>query len=553
MKHDGSVSEAFSVLVVGDLATYEWLMNNNVNRELRARMLIANGTASGGTHTIALPPDAATVIEIGVYKTRVGHHYDIYRSEPDNWADRKVVYTLTVTRGDLSANGTLRDLTISAGSLAFDPATTAYSVDVGHAVKSVTLTPVASNPDATVTVNGADPATPVQLDYGRNVINVAVTSVDGQATSAYTVVVTRSQPAVNLVATLDLKAEGYDDAVLRSMSLPQGVTIDPAFQSGVRGYRLTVPNDVDRLTFAGRFDPMKNPGSDEAWSILVVEPGDLTQYELFQSGRGYGPGTPYDGEYAYNYRQRAIIANLRRTSGVHTIALPPDAATVIKVAVYKTRIGYHSDFAPADAETLARKTVYTLTVTRGDPSAGDSSGGAAQSAPTVAAPIADVSGLEAGATRDVSLSGVFSDADGDRLTVTAASSDEARATVSVASDYSRLTVTGVAVGTATITVTAADGNGGTVSDAFDASVVVRKYAALIAQVYEWRNDPNGVNNKSHTDRWDRALLALGETVADGSLTPMTAAEARQMAGRYQASRWNPVAEALAEIEAGGSG
>jgi len=72
-------------------------------------------------------------------------------------------------------------------------------------------------------------------------------------------------------------------------------------------------------------------------------------------------------------------------------------------------------------------------------------------------------------------------------------------------------------------------------------------------VYEWRNDPNGVNNKSHTDRWDRALLAFGETVADTSLTPMTAAEARQMAGKHMASRWNPVAEALAEIEAGGSG
>ncbi len=83
--------------------------------------------------------------------------------------------------------------------------------------------------------------------------------------------------------------------------------------------------------------------------------------------------------------------------------------------------------------------------------------------------------------------------------------------------------------------------------------MVRKYAALIAQVYEWRNDPNGVHNKSHTDRWDRALLAFGETVADASLTPMTAAEAREMAGRYLASRWNPVAEALAEIEAGGSG
>ncbi|MCY4555223.1 MAG: cadherin-like beta sandwich domain-containing protein, partial [Chloroflexi bacterium] len=641
MKHDGSVSEAFAVLVVGDLATYEWLMNNNGNRELRARMLIANGTASGGTHTIALSPDAATVIEIGVYKTRVGHHYDIYRSEPDNWADRKVVYTLTVTRGDLSANATLSDLTISAGSLAFDPATTGYSVDVGHAVKSVTLTPVASNPDATVTVNGADPATPVQLDYGRNVITVAVTSVDGQATSAYTVAVTRPKPTVNptvnLVATMNSKEAGYYDALLLNMSLPQGVTIDPEFQSDVRSYRLTVPDDMDRLTFAGRFDPMKHVLEGEAWGLLVVEPGDLTRFEAALVGIYSSINKPI--------ANRAILANSRETEGSRTIALPRDAATVITVAVYKSRLDRIFDYYPAKPEALARKTVYTLTVTRGDPSAGDSSGVTAQSAPAVASPIADLTGLEAGSTRDVSLSGVFSDADGDSLTVTATSSDEAKATVTVAADGSKLTVTGVAVGTATITVTAADGNGGTVSDSFTVTVksaptvaapiadltglevgstqdvslsgvfsdadgdsltvtavssdeakatvtvaadhskltvtgvavgtatitvtaqdadgnrvsdtfdapVARKYNALIAQVYEWRNDPNGVNNKSHTDRWDRALLAFGETVADASLTPMTAAEARQMAGRYQASRWNPVAEALAEIEAGGSG
>ena len=124
--------------------------------------------------------------------------------------------------------------------------------------------------------------------------------------------------------------------------------------------------------------------------------------------------------------------------------------------------------------------------------------------------------------------------------------------MSVSADGSRLTVSGVAEGTATITVTAADGNGNRVSDTFDAPVA-RKYNALIARVYEWRNDPNGVNNKSHTDRWDRALLAFGETVADGSLTPMTAAEAGEMAEKHLASRWNPVAEALREIEAGGSG
>ncbi|MCY4430184.1 MAG: fibronectin type III domain-containing protein, partial [Rhodospirillales bacterium] len=38
------------------------------------------------------------------------------------------------------------------------------------------------------------------------------------------------------------------------------------------------------------------------------------------------------------------------------------------------------------------------------------------------------------------------------------------------------------------------------------------HAALIAQMYEWRNDPKWRSYKAHTDRWDRALKAFGETV-----------------------------------------
>ena len=94
-----------------------------------------------------------------------------------------------------------------------------------------------------------------------------------------------------------------------------------------------------------------------------------------------------------------------------------------------------------------------------------------KAAPVVATAIKDVSALEVDATRDVSLSGVFSDADGDSLTVSAASSDEGKATVSVAADRSTLTVSGVAEGTATITVTARDPDGNTVSDAFQVEVV----------------------------------------------------------------------------------
>ena len=77
----------------------------------------------------------------------------------------------------------------------------------------------------------------------------------------------------------------------------------------------------------------------------------------------------------------------------------------------------------------------------------------------------------------------------------------------------------------------------------------RARAELVAQMRQWRNDPEWRTHKAHTDRWDRALLAFGETVADTSLTPMTAAEAQAFADRGW-TRWVPVAEALRELEAG---
>ena len=99
------------------------------------------------------------------------------------------------------------------------------------------------------------------------------------------------------------------------------------------------------------------------------------------------------------------------------------------------------------------------------------------SAPTVARAIADATIVNESGTHQVSLSGVFDDADGDNLTVTADSSDETVATVAVSADYSTLTVTAKARGTATVTATADDGNGGTVDDTFTVTV---KAAPVVA-------------------------------------------------------------------------
>ena len=186
-------------------------------------------------------------------------------------------------------------------------------------------------------------------------------------------------------------------------------------------------------------------------------------------------------------------------------------------------------------------------------------------APTVSSAISDATIVKENGTSQVSLSGVFDDADGDTLTITAKSSDDTKATVTVASDGSKLTLAGVAEGTVTITVTAEDSDGNTVSDAFEVTVGATgsgdnaqqsepysPYADLIAKIKEWRNDPRYVHDQNHTGRWDRTLLAFGETVDDQTLTPMSADEAQGYADRGSGwERWVEVAKALKEIESAG--
>ena len=90
--------------------------------------------------------------------------------------------------------------------------------------------------------------------------------------------------------------------------------------------------------------------------------------------------------------------------------------------------------------------------------------------PTVSGPIANATIINEAGTKQVTLSGVFSDADGDNLTITAGSSHENVATVAVSGGQASLTVTAQARGATTITVTAADGYGGSVQDSFTVRV-----------------------------------------------------------------------------------
>jgi hypothetical protein len=101
--------------------------------------------------------------------------------------------------------------------------------------------------------------------------------------------------------------------------------------------------------------------------------------------------------------------------------------------------------------------------------------------PVTANPIADQSVSTGSGALVISASGVFTDPDGDTLTLTAASANPSVASVAVSG--LNLTVTPLAAGSSAISVTANDGKGGTVTDSFTV-VVTGPSVSTLNETYE---------------------------------------------------------------------
>ena len=153
--------------------------------------------------------------------------------------ETKKTYTVTVTRASppVSNDATLSGLTLSGVTLAFDPATTAYTAEAGNDVTDTTVTPTTNHDGATyaVRLDGADDADgTVDLSVGENVVTIEVTAEDGQTNKTYTVSVTRAAPALS------------GDATLSGLAL-SGIDFG-AFDPAVTGYTAEVANDVTETT-----------------------------------------------------------------------------------------------------------------------------------------------------------------------------------------------------------------------------------------------------------------------------------------------------------------
>jgi hypothetical protein len=161
-------------------------------------------------------------------------------------------YTVTVTRSP-SSNARLSNLVLSSGPLtpAFDPYYGVYVQSVDNLTSSLTVTPTAADPGASISVNGSPvvsgtASTPIGLDVGTNTIAVFVEAADGITNNTYWITVTRPSSS---------------NANLNNLTLSSG-PITPEFNPATTAYSQIVSNAVDDLTVT--------PTAAEATATLTV-------------------------------------------------------------------------------------------------------------------------------------------------------------------------------------------------------------------------------------------------------------------------------------------
>ena len=142
----------------------------------------------------------------------------------------------------------------------FSSETTAYTADVRDHVRQVLLTPALSDSNATVTVNGSDPATPVSLSSGENVIDIVVTAQDGLTSKSYAVTVTRTDRPLlkgDLTGLTVTDENGSPVHLVPSARHVPHFALHqvPGFYSWISSYSLWVPSDVSSVNVTPTWDP----------------------------------------------------------------------------------------------------------------------------------------------------------------------------------------------------------------------------------------------------------------------------------------------------------
>ena len=443
---------------------------------------------SGETFTIALsnptPSEFVAVCACPGYgkasRMAVRATVTIYNHEADLAA--------LAVEGASDADGPYASLEIGA----FTPETTEYAVTVPYDTTHARLTPTARRDEQKLragtssnlqAVSSGAASAAIPLEVGQNTL-VVESFLAGEERKIYTVTITRQEPVVpGPVGDLTLTAEG-DKVVVRWAaptigSAPEGYIVHLKPEGGKAGSGKTRRPKAKKTKVT--YNKLEAGVTYNVWVRAQNEAG--------KGGRVHSTITLNSARTTATAKANSaptVASEIADVSGLR----PDDARQVSLAGVFtdadrdtltitasSSNDGVATTTLNGQSLTVSAKQAGTATITV---TAADGRGGSVtdafsvtvspkpNNAPTVASALGDLSGLREGDTRQVSLAGVFTDADDDTLTITTNSSNDGVATATL--NDQNLTVSAKQAGTATITVTAADGKGGSVTDAFSVTV-----------------------------------------------------------------------------------
>ncbi len=195
-------------------------------------------TANSARHRVTITANGSSITGNSVPVNVGNNNIVISVSTRDNRAT--TIYTLTVTR----RGPTLTGLSLSTGTLnpSFSGEITRYAATVASDTERITLTPTANSARhrVTITANGrAITGNLVPVNVGDNNIVISVSTRDNQATTKYTLKVSRRGPT------------------LTGLSLSTG-TLNPSFSGEITRYTATVASDIERITLAPTADSIRH-------------------------------------------------------------------------------------------------------------------------------------------------------------------------------------------------------------------------------------------------------------------------------------------------------
>ncbi|RKR04803.1 gliding motility-associated-like protein [Flavobacterium sp. 90] len=194
-------------------------------------------------------------------------------TSPDGLVTKTYILNIIKEASDIA---TLSNLTISNGVLepVFKSDVTSYDAAVKYDVKSITVTPIVTDLNSHITVNGvavanATASTPIILNAGENIITTVVTAEDGITTETYTITI--------------YKAVGPDKVVANNILSPNGDGKNDFWE--IKDILLYPNNTVTVYDRAGRIVYSKKSYANEWGGIFDGSPlNNDTYYYLIDLG-----------------------------------------------------------------------------------------------------------------------------------------------------------------------------------------------------------------------------------------------------------------------------